>query len=373
MAKITKIMVSALTLVVFGAIFASSAFAECGPGFTNKKQLVHYYQHNPSAAHGFRKELLAHPDTGYQADETVVNWLKSPEQKVFNAPSGYVLSSNTYCPGGAGQYQPYGGLLGNMGGKPMLWHCNKDGKCIPVLKGYCMNFVCGPAVHKSSPKCKCRKPKKPKCKCHHHKHKPKVICKQGTVQIGNGCSPQTVNQRQECEVHSGSWNENTLVCVQVGQNGVCSAQSGVVNGNNNTVNQEVNCGSNTEVCVNNSCTVTVEEKPKPTIMITGKTELNMIPAGKTSGDFYINVNASESGGTLTVDPGIGGVSSCSSSTPEGSITTSVPSGASKECVILYAPEDADKPASMTVTMTANLGSASDQKTETVPITYPARP
>jgi hypothetical protein len=116
-----------------------------------------------------------------------------------------------------------------------------------------------------------------------------------------------------------------------------------------------------------------ECEPKPEIRITGKTELNMIPAGKTSGPFEISTYASESGGTLTVDPGIGSVSLCGSSTPKNTVTVSVPSGASEACVILYAPEDADKPASMTVTMTACLGAVCDEETETVPITYPTRP
>jgi hypothetical protein len=182
------------------------------------------------------------------------------------------------------------------------------------------------------------------------------------------CVHQSNEAEQKCEAEGGSWNGNTQMCTIIQINGNCSNII-VINGSGNTVEnyQEGNC--------------TVEESPpppcgckeEPEIRITGKTELNMIPAGKTSGEFYVNTYASESGGTLTVDPGIGGVSSCNSSTPESTITLNVPSGASKECVILYAPEDGDKPASMTVTMTACLGSVCDEETETVPITYPTRP
>jgi hypothetical protein len=207
------------------------------------------------------------------------------------------------------------------------------------------------------------------------------------------------NPKQECEAN----NHSSTGCTQTT---IVNAPycGNVNNGDSTNVNQGGNCnnggtetcvGQNNcspheeETCVNNSCNVTPPpeepcgctpeepeepEKPEPpSIKITGKTELNMIPAGKTSGDFYINVYASKSGGVLTVDPGIGSVSSCNSSTPESTITTSVPSGASKECVIFYAPEDGDKPPTMTVTMTANLGSASDEATETFKITYPTRP
>ncbi len=254
-----KILIAFLVVAVF-AVFASSASAECGPGFTNKKQLIHYYQNNPDAAHGFREELLAHPATGYQADETVVNWLRSPEQRVFNAPSGYHLTSNTYCPGGPGHYAPYNGLLDNMGGRPMLWHCDKDGKCIPILKGYCMNFVCGPPVHKHPKKCKCRKPKKPKCKCHHKKH-PKPKCSTKSPGGGGGnCNTQvvTVTPKQECEANNHSGTNCQQVTVTVVAN--CSNVSMENSGN---VNQGGNCNNGgTETCVGQS-NCNTETPPPP--------------------------------------------------------------------------------------------------------------
>lgn len=125
-------------------------------------------------------------------------------------------------------------------------------------------------------------------------------------------------------------------------------------------------------------TCTCEEEhtcPTPkSITITSMTTLNMIPEGKTSGPFYVYVNASEAGGSQTVDPGIGSVSGCESSTPESSVTfEKLPAGNSRECIILYAPSDSDKPSTMTATFTAILGSAKDVKTQTFQIQYPTRP
>jgi hypothetical protein len=111
----------------------------------------------------------------------------------------------------------------------------------------------------------------------------------------------------------------------------------------------------------------------PSIMITSVTALNMIPAGRNSGPFYIGTTASQAGGTVTIDPEIGSVSSCESSTPEDSLVLSVPAGASKQCVIIYAPEDKDEPEWMTVFLTANLGSAHEQLLEFFELQYSSRP
>lgn len=114
-----------------------------------------------------------------------------------------------------------------------------------------------------------------------------------------------------------------------------------------------------------------EEK---SITITSFTDLNMIAAGKNSGPAQFTVNGSEAGGSVTVDPNIGGVSTCNSSTPQGSLTFSnLAAGNNSLCVIIYAPNDADKPRSMTVTYTAILGTARDVKTDQVVIQYPTQP
>lgn len=124
--------------------------------------------------------------------------------------------------------------------------------------------------------------------------------------------------------------------------------------------------------------VTPPPPPPPvvkTVRITSMTTLNDIPTGKTSGPFYITVNASHSGGSVTVDPGIGAVSKCDSTTPTGSVTfSSLPAGNSQLCIIVYAPNDpGSRPTSMTVTVSASLGNANDVKSSTFAITYPVRP
>ena len=113
----------------------------------------------------------------------------------------------------------------------------------------------------------------------------------------------------------------------------------------------------------------------PSVTITSTTTLNDIPEGKDSGPFYITVNASAAG-TLTVDPGIGGVSDCNSNTPQGSITLPFGAGNSTLCVKLYAPLDANAN-SMTITETAIVttsgGTAKDVKSQTCGISHPVRP
>ena len=111
-----------------------------------------------------------------------------------------------------------------------------------------------------------------------------------------------------------------------------------------------------------------------TIKITSMTTLNDIPTGKSSGPFYIGVNASSAGGSVTVDPGIGAVSKCDSTTPTGSVTfSSLSAGNTTLCVVLYAPSDPLQPATMTVTVYASLGTASDTRSSTFGISYPVRP
>lgn len=286
MKKYLKMLATLFTLAVIGsALFSSSAFAECGASFSSKQELIEYAKSNPTWVHGFRKELLKHKAyTGYQADETVINYLESPEQQVFAAPTGYKLSTNTFCPGGPGKYKPYergnpsNALLGNMSGKAMLWHCDKEGhNCVPLLKGYCVNFVTGkPCKPHAPPKHKARKPKP--CGCHHkhhkpHKKKPAPKCSTKSPNGGGGnCSPTTVTvtPKQECEAsdHSSASCSQPVTVITVG---ACSNYS---SGNSGDTNQGGNCnnggtetcvGQNNcspheeETCVNNSC----NETPPP--------------------------------------------------------------------------------------------------------------
>jgi len=115
--------------------------------------------------------------------------------------------------------------------------------------------------------------------------------------------------------------------------------------------------------------------PAPSVTITSTTTLNDIPTGKTSGPFNYTVNASAPG-TFTVDPGVGGVSDCNSSTPTGSFQANLAAGNNSFCVIFYAPSDSAV-TSMTITATAIVstagGTAKDVKPQTFGITYPVRP
>lgn len=108
-----------------------------------------------------------------------------------------------------------------------------------------------------------------------------------------------------------------------------------------------------------------------TVTITSMTTLNDVPEGKTSGPFYITVNASAAG-SVTIDPGNGGISDCNSSTPQGSITSPLVAGNNSICVIYYAPMDASATQG-TITATAIVGNAKDQKVTTFAITHPVRP
>jgi hypothetical protein len=114
----------------------------------------------------------------------------------------------------------------------------------------------------------------------------------------------------------------------------------------------------------------------PSVSITNFTNLNLTAAGKTSGPAPFSVNASDPG-TVTVNADLGGVSDCNSSTPQPSVTFALVAGNNNECVIYYAPNDADKPPSDTITYTAIVttagGTAKDVKTDTVDIQYPVRP
>jgi hypothetical protein len=125
------------------------------------------------------------------------------------------------------------------------------------------------------------------------------------------------------------------------------------------------------------CTSCQPQTTPPSVTITSYTRLNMVPAGKTSGPAPFTVNASDPG-SVTVDPGMGGISDCSGG-PEMTtpLTFQIVPGDNDECVIYYAPDDADQPQSDTITysaiVTTNGGTAKDIKQDTFALTYPIRP
>ena len=109
------------------------------------------------------------------------------------------------------------------------------------------------------------------------------------------------------------------------------------------------------------------------ILILSMTDLNDIPTGKSSGPYYVEVSASDPGGSLAVDPGIGSITDCNGGSRQGSMTVAVPKGITKFCFIIWAPSDPARPTSMTITATAILGSLVDRKVDNLLITYPIRP
>lgn len=109
------------------------------------------------------------------------------------------------------------------------------------------------------------------------------------------------------------------------------------------------------------------------VVILSMTDLNDIPTGRSSGPYYVEVSASDAGGTLTVDPGIGSITDCNGGPREGSMTLPVPKGVTKFCFVIWAPDDPAKPSQMTVTTTAVLGNSSAHKEDVLGITYPTRP
>jgi hypothetical protein len=115
MSRITRSIILALIALVAVLAFAGSASAYCGPGFTNKKQAIAYYQTKEGKKFlpSMKKKLVA---KGFMhKDQTVMAFLKSPRVVFKKTPKGFVLDYNTSCNGST--YGPYGGLYahGNKG------------------------------------------------------------------------------------------------------------------------------------------------------------------------------------------------------------------------------------------------------------------
>lgn len=138
---------------------SSNALGYCGPGITSKSQVVSYYASHPGTA----VETYIRSNRAYyhlQADQSFGTYLNSPHVKVFPAPKGYRIKSNTYCPTSS-SIAPYFGHYA-VGGVLMLWYCQdvRGYNCVPIAKGYCNNIVTGKQI-RPVPK-KAPKPKKPK-------------------------------------------------------------------------------------------------------------------------------------------------------------------------------------------------------------------
>jgi hypothetical protein len=113
--------------------------------------------------------------------------------------------------------------------------------------------------------------------------------------------------------------------------------------------------------------------PAPTscVTITSVIDLNDVPAGLPSGRLPFSVNSCGAG-SVTVDPGNGGISTCDSSTKQLTpLVLSLSQGDNSLCVIYYAPSDSAA-TSGSITYTAIQGPAKDVKVDTFAITHPVR-
>ena len=272
----------AILMMVVGALFlVPSAYA--GPGNTcavteamkeshNGTELYHHWKAEGVLPEAVQAVLIGQWGYHHVDGQSVKSWMKdnvgeltvaeTTTFKDWGCENGHLINAGTRTIK-AGEH-----VLGVVHAEATkrefsLKHCKgckkKKVPASAVGKVPCSNPFGGPFMTWIWEKTEHRKPPR-KHHRHHKKHHPKkkpVVCRQGEVMIGNGCSPQTNNLQNECEVKSGYyWNSDTLVCSPVQQNGVCSAQTGVVNGNGNNINQEVKCCTGT-----NSCNETINQPP----------------------------------------------------------------------------------------------------------------
>ena len=206
-----------------------------------------------------------------------------------------------------------------------------------------------------------------------------VECKAGEVKNAAGnCVVQSNTAEQNCKAIGGTFNGATQLCTIIMINANCSNVT-VVNGSGNVVStsQEGNCNSSPPPTCPTGTTGTCPNCQTPpttkSIKIVSMTDLNDIPTGKTSTNYFVEVSASDEGGSLTIDPGIGSISDCNGGMKQGSMTLPVPKGIKKFCFTIWAPNDPAKPTMMSVTATAVLGGLVDPKVDHLLITYPTRP
>jgi hypothetical protein len=249
-----------------------------------------------------------------------------------------------------------------------------------------------------------------------------VSCPAGFVKDANGnCVTQTNTAAQACAAKGGNWDTTTQLCTIIQVNGNCSTII-VVNGTGNTVNTTTtgNCNISTPVCPAGTvgtppnctvpvcpagtvgtppnctvpvcpagtvgtppnCTVPVcpagtvgtppnctPPPPATCVTITSYVDKNDVPVGKTSGQMPFVVNACGAG-SVTIDPGNGGISTCDSSVKQTTpLTLPLVAGNNSLCVIYYAPGEASA-MSGSVTYTAIQGNAKDVKIDNFAITHP---
>ncbi len=261
MAKTAKIMVTALTLVVFGAIFASSAsaFGQCGGSVSTGSELFHEWQ-----AMGVTSQAgeIAKSAGFHRMDGSLSHWMNervvkaklastaSPEDFGCNPGTVFSVGPRAIAKGtpvmvvlplkfakGDVRFTPHKGF------KRVVVSVRVVGKtdCSNPLKGTVRVVIYVKVVkhHPHHPKCKCHKKPPPK---------PKPSCEaQGLVTVAGNCVSQSNNAEQNCKATvNGQWNGSQCTIVQINAN--CS---NVAANEGGTVVQGGNCNT----------IIVVEEKP----------------------------------------------------------------------------------------------------------------
>jgi hypothetical protein len=203
-----------------------------------------------------------------------------------------------------------------------------------------------------------------------------VTCSAGQVMNSAGnCVAQSnaaeLNCQQSATAYPGAtvhFDNNTLTCTITQVIGNCS-NIVVIQGNGSPViSQQGNCNTTPPP----SCTSNCSPPPAAVcVTITSIIDLNDVPVGKTSGNLPFAVNSCGAG-SVTVDPGNGGISKCDSNVKLASVTFDLATGNNSLCVIYYAPLESSV-TSGSITYTAIQGSAKDVKSDTFAITHPVRP
>lgn len=216
-----------------------------------------------------------------------------------------------------------------------------------------------------------------------------VVSKKTTKKKGCGCKKPppppvpAIPPPGGCTVIINGDNNGNAGC---GNIQICTA-NGSYNNNSTLCNIYMNCVAIQGYTWDSTQNVCVPPPPPPpppsceqtntcpkSVLITSVIDLNDVPAGLNSGPMPLSVYASQAGAQVKVDPGIGKISSCSSSTPLATLTiTGLQAGDNDLCVIFYAPTDAAA-TQATITYTATLtGATPAVRQVTFAITHPTRP
>jgi hypothetical protein len=398
----------AASLAVIGAIFAGTAssalaYGQCGGYATTANGLLaHWHSLGVTSqyAHMFERAGM------YQSrDGSFKRWVR--ENVIYVSTSKVSTTQNYGCnPGvvfGAGSktlpahhgvfvIKPYrNGRWSTKRHKGWTKHVIKarivaDGSCSNGHIGTVYITIYTAPKPKPHPRPKPKPPAKPVCTNHAaNNYGGKLPCVYTPQQVPPGsCNVVVIG------------NNNDVSACNVTIVIVCSGVNVVVGGPNSTsVNEAVkqyesshNCNES-QTCTNDSCSTqppcnTCQPPPcttchpvPPSVTVTSYTKLNMVNVGKDSGPAPFMVNASDPG-SVTVDPGMGGISDCSGGPEQTTpLTFNLVAGDNDECVIYYAPDDADQPQSDTITYTAIVttdgGTAKDVKQDVFAIKYPVRP